>query len=108
MITLKNLPINIAESERLKQFEEKPGEKREKQAIIVKPAYVERHNKDGNGSGSNGAGIEVHHHKKKSIDAFNGDDTKANLMNGIGKVHPSPEGLKPLSNNGLIQTTQMN
>jgi hypothetical protein len=55
LITLKSLPVNIAEAERLKQYEEKPGEKREQKDFIVKPGYTERHQQ-------NNSGQEVHHH----------------------------------------------
>lgn len=97
LITLKAIPSNIGEMERLKQFEEKPGEKREQKGIIVKPGYVERH-PQGNGVG----GAEAHHHhhnnnapKKKKDDV---DESKVNLLKetsvnlgATGKVHPSPD-----------------
>ncbi len=38
MIGLKSIPVNIEEIERLKQYEEKPNEKKEKKGIVVKPA----------------------------------------------------------------------
>ena len=38
MIGLKTIPFNVEEIERLKQYEEKPNEKKEKKGIVVKPA----------------------------------------------------------------------
>ena len=38
MIGLKSIPVNKEEIERLKQYEEKPNDKKEKKGIVVKPA----------------------------------------------------------------------
>jgi len=40
MIGLKTIPMNVEEIERLKQYEEKPNEKKEKKGIVVKPAIT--------------------------------------------------------------------
>lgn len=47
LIRLKALPYSLAESDRLKEFEVAPGDKREQKGIIVRSALVERHQNGG-------------------------------------------------------------
>jgi hypothetical protein len=112
LITLKAIPVNVAETERLKQYEEKPGDKREQKGIIVKPGYVERHPQNSNGQG--GAEHNHHHHtQKKKKEELGVDESKVQLLkessgNMAGKVHPSPEGLKASGSAGNPQLLQPN
>lgn len=84
LITMKNLSVNHLENERLKKYEDKPGEKKQQQitGIMVKPVVM--YSTYMNNAPENG-----HSHKKKTIE---GDDVKSLLKSetpfGSGKVHP--------------------
>lgn len=86
---MRNLPISLSEQERLKKYEEKPGEKKEPKGIVVKPAYVERNN-----NGEHNGHVPP---KKKKDEYSGGDESKTGLIKDGGanstmggKVHPLP------------------
>ena len=94
IINMRQIPFNLVEQERLKQYEEKKNDKKDPKGIQVKPAYIER-NQNGEQNG---------HHpvkKKKEDSTMNlGDESKANLlkesgMTPNGKVHPMQEVKQP-------------
>lgn len=110
LISMRGIPFNLVEQERLKQYEEKKSDKKENKGIIVKPGYVERN------VGGEQNGHQPVKKKKEESNSNLADDSKTGILKdngptlGGGKVHPQPDGKQPQTlggggNNKVRDTT---